>query len=136
MFHGHNFNLQKIDVLFFQVPGRMGLLVTLYLISYNVYGSLKAPKNRGFSYIELWMIGHQNVIFIAILEYGLVLIWKKFYSKSMPNIVEVLEPSVQDSMLEDDDMTLNEKIKRLDMISFFILIFLMILFNLYYWTVA
>ena len=57
----------------------MGLLVTLYLISYNVYGSLKAPKNRGFSYIELWMIGHQNVIFIAILEYGLVLIWKKFY---------------------------------------------------------
>ena len=136
MFHGHYFNLQKIDVLFFQVPGRMGLLVTLYLISYNVYGSLKAPKNRGFSYIELWMIGHQNVIFIAILEYGLVLIWKKFYSKSMTNIVEVLEPSVQDSMLEDDDMTLNEKIKRLDMISFFILIFFMILFNLYYWTVA
>ena len=82
------------------------------------------------------MIGHQNVIFIAILEYGLVLIWKKFYSKSMTNIVEVLEPSVQDSMLEDDDMTLNEKIKRLDMISFFILIFFMILFNLYYWTVA
>ena len=113
----------------------MGLLVTLYLISYNVYGSLKAPKNRGFSYIELWMVGHQNVIFIAILEYGLVLIWKKFYSKSMTN-VEVFEPSVQDSKVEDDDLTLEEKIKRLDMTSFFVLIFFVALFNLYYWIFA
>ena len=34
------------------VPGRMGLLVTLFLISSNVYNSLKGPQNRGFSYID------------------------------------------------------------------------------------
>ena len=31
-----------------QVPGRMGMLVTLYLISANVYNSLDAPASRGF----------------------------------------------------------------------------------------
>ena len=48
--------------IFFQVPGRMGLLVTLHLISSNVYNSLNAPQKRGFSYIEVWMIGAQGVL--------------------------------------------------------------------------
>ena len=40
----------------------MGLLVTLHLISSNVYNSLNAPQKRGFSYIEVWMIGAQGVL--------------------------------------------------------------------------
>ena len=42
------------------VPGRMGLLVTLFLISSNVYNSLDAPQARGFSYTEVWLIGAQG----------------------------------------------------------------------------
>ena len=48
------------------VPGRMGLLVTLFLISSNVYNSLKGPQNRGFSYIEVWLIGAHGTILLAI----------------------------------------------------------------------
>ena len=59
------------------VPGRMGLLVTLFLISSNVFNSLKAPSGRGFSYIETWLVGAQGPIIIAIIEYGMILAWKR-----------------------------------------------------------
>ena len=44
----------------------MGMIVTLYLISTNVYNSVEAPKIRGFSYIETWMIGTQIPILVSI----------------------------------------------------------------------
>ena len=59
------------------VPGRMGLLVTLFLISSNVYNSVTAPSDRGFSYLEMWLIGVQGPIVLAIVEYGFILAWKK-----------------------------------------------------------
>ena len=59
----------------------MGMLITNCLISWNVYGSTKAPPCRGFSYIEIWIIGAQFPILLAICEYGLVLYWKKIARK-------------------------------------------------------
>ena len=35
---------------YFQVPGRMGMVVTIFLISVNVYNSVEAPPGRGFRY--------------------------------------------------------------------------------------
>ena len=35
------------------VPGRMGMLVMLYLIQINTYSSVEAPPKRGFSYLEV-----------------------------------------------------------------------------------
>ena len=43
----------KIDI----VPGRMGMLVLLYLIQINTYNSIEAPPSRGFSLIETWFQG-------------------------------------------------------------------------------
>ena len=40
-------------------------LVTLDLIATNVYNSVKAPTKRGFSYIEIWMIGVQIPILLG-----------------------------------------------------------------------
>ena len=62
---------------FKKVPGRMGMIVMLYLISANVFNSVKAPYSRGFSYIEVWMIGTQFPILLALCEYGLILFLKK-----------------------------------------------------------
>ena len=62
-----------------QVPGRLGLLVTLYLIATNVYNSVKAPPKRGFSYIEIWMIGVQIPILTGLTEYGVLLALKKYH---------------------------------------------------------
>ena len=64
------------------VPGRMGLLVTLFLISSNVYNSLDAPQGRGFSYIEIWLVGSQGPIILALIEYGCILAWKRHFSNS------------------------------------------------------
>ena len=55
----------------------MGMIVTLYLISANVYNSVNAPSGRGFSYIEIWIIGAQFPILLALCEYGIILYYKK-----------------------------------------------------------
>ena len=57
------------------------MIVTLYLISTNVYNAIKAPKGRGFSYTELWFIVSQFPILLALCEYGFVLYWKKIEKK-------------------------------------------------------
>ena len=59
--------------------------MTLYLISANVYNSVEAPKGRGFSYIEIWMVGTQFPILLALFEYGLILCLKKYEKKLLKN---------------------------------------------------
>ena len=68
----------------------MGLLVTLDLIATNVYNSVKAPANRGFSYIEIWMIGVQIPILLGILEYAILLALKKYHCGSIRPTEQVL----------------------------------------------
>ena len=63
------------------ISGRMGMLITHYLIQMNTYNSVKAPPKRGFSSIEEWFVGMQAPILIAILEYGILLALKKFFSQ-------------------------------------------------------
>ena len=55
------------------------MLVTLYLISANVYNVVDAPPGRGFSYIELWMVGMQFPILFALVEYSIILGIKKYF---------------------------------------------------------
>ena len=61
------------------------MIVTLYLISANVYNSVKAPKGRGFSYIEIWMVGTRFPILLALCQYGFVLYLKKIDKKTPKN---------------------------------------------------
>ena len=61
------------------------MIVTLYLISANVYNAVEAPNDRGFSYIELWMVGTQIPILLALCEYGFVLYLKKVETKLPKN---------------------------------------------------
>ncbi len=54
------------------------MLVTLYLITANMYAAMEAPPNRGFSYAEVWMVGVQIPILMALIEYGYILSKLKF----------------------------------------------------------
>ena len=56
------------------------MLITLNLIVTNVYNSVKAPAQRGFSYIEIWMIGVQIPILVGIFEYATLLALKKYHN--------------------------------------------------------
>ena len=96
------------------------MIVTLYLISANVYNSVDAPKNRGFSYIEIWMLGTQFPILVALFEYGVVL-----YLKKVVKISNQYEANIFD-----------EKIKILDMTTMIFNFCFFVIFALIYWIVA
>ena len=91
----------------------MGLLITACLITWNVYGSIKAPSSRGFSNIELWITGVQCVIIFGILEYASILTLKR------ANPIAKFD--------------LNEIAKIIDMISFMISLIFFVMFNVIYW---
>ena len=98
----------------------MGMIVTLYLISANVYNSVDAPKNRGFSYIEIWIFGTQFPILVALLEYGFVLLLKKVVKISDQNEMKSFE----------------EKIKKLDLATMIFSFCSFMVFASIYWIVA
>ena len=108
----------------------MGMIVTLYLISANVYNSVDAPKVRGFSYVEIWMLGSQFPILLALFEYGFVLYLKKIAKKV----------DEQKNMLSLDDEfvkakpDLDEQIKKLDFATMIFSFVFFVLFAILYWT--
>ena len=113
---------------FQKVPGRMGMILTLYLISANVYNSVKGPKSRGFSFIEVWMIGTQIPILIALLEYGYILFLKKI-SRKVEDKKEALN-------LEIQKQNLDAKIKKLDFATMMISFLFFIIFATVYFIIA
>ena len=102
------------------MPGRLGLLVTLHLIAANIYISVEGPRQRGFSYIEIWMIGTQFPILLALCEYGLILYWKKI-AKNLGDQNDV-----------ESKQKLDEKIKFLDFATLIFSLVCFIAFALFY----
>ena len=98
----------------------MGMIITLCLISANDYNSVDAPKNRGFSYIEIWMFGSQFPIILALLEYGFVLLLKKVLKLSNQNETKIFE----------------ENVKILDLVTMIISFCFFVIFASAYWIVA
>ena len=98
----------------------MGMVVTLYLISANVYNSVDAPRTREFGYIEIWMFGSQFPILLALLEYGFVLYLKK--------IVKISD--------QNETKKFDEKIKILDLITMIFSFCSFMIFASIYWIVA
>ena len=106
----------------------MGMIVTLYLISANVYNSVDAPSNRGFSFIEIWMIGTQIPILLALCEYGFVLHLKRIAKES--------EDQVETMNQDDSGKSLDERIKKLDYASLIFSLLYLITFVSVYWIIA
>ena len=97
----------------------MGLLITLFLITFNVYGSASsnlAPPSRRFSYIEVWMVGVVITISTAILEYFFILAFKR--------------------RNKYDNLDGHHTIKRIDFISLMISIIFFGCFIKLYWLSA
>ena len=131
----------------FQVPGRLGLLVTLDLIVTNVYNSVKAPAQRGFSYIEIWMIGVQIPILVGILEYATLLALKKYYNGKEKSAPIMVSQSAHPPIPSKDNL-LMEKItnetksdwaiieKNMDKWTFMVTLAFILTFNMIYWVLA
>ena len=123
------------------------MIVTLYLISANVYNSVDAPSSRGFSNIEVWMLGAQFPILLALCEYGFVLYLKKYANKDQNKIqVQTMMPDqnqvqtmtldqnqVQTVTPDDQGVKLDERIKRLDSATMIFSLLFFTTFALIYW---
>ena len=105
-------------LLFFKFSGRMGLLTMLYLIQINTYNSVNVPTKRGFSSIEVWFIGMQAPILIAIFEYGILLAFKKFLSNTIKG--KNLDPE--------------KLIKNIDLFFFLVCIIYFAIFTIWYFV--
>ena len=102
------------------VPGRMGMLITLYLIQINIYNSVKAPPKRGFSAIEIWFVGIQAPILLAVLEYGGLLALKKFQPNQQVEIMGIHTSKEQ-------------LFKYVDLFTFCLSIIYLLTFNAWFW---
>ena len=102
------------------VPGRMGMLIVPYLIQINTYNSVKAPPKRGFSTIEIWFVGIQAPILLAVLEYGCLLATKKFWPKR-----EFGQKGI--------NLTKEELFRYVDLCTFCVSIIYLLTFNVLYW---
>ena len=65
------------------VPGRLGVLVTLYLLLINLYRYEQAPAKIGFGNIDQWFCLIQVPVLLGILEYAFILAWDKYCSQVM-----------------------------------------------------
>jgi len=61
------------------VPGRMALLITLFLVLINIFNNVttNSPKAEGLTAIEIWMLACILFVFGALVEYAIILYWKQ-----------------------------------------------------------
>ena len=104
------------------VPGRLGLLLTVFLIITNNYNSIKAPDDRGFSFIEIWMVGIYLQILFAIIEYAYLM------AKNRKKVMTMYPNAEQDRVKELSQM-LDQKAVIFSLIYFFI-------FQCAYWSIV
>ena len=99
------------------------MLVTLLLISFTMYVAVDAPKDRGLSYIEVWMIGNNALIVIGIFEYGYILMKMRFAK----------EAKISVSKMSPELKSFENKLKAFDLITMTVLFFYFVLFQLTFW---
>ena len=129
----------------------MSMIVTLYLISAIVYNAVDAPHGRGFSNIEVWMVGAQFPILLALFEYGFILYLKKHADNDRkqvqtmtldPNQVQTItldqtivsdQNQVQTMTPDDQGAELDDRIRRLDTVTMIFSFLFFTTFALVYW---
>merc|ERR1719225_1631860 len=63
------------------IPGRMALLVTLFLVLVNIFNTVttNTPKAEGLTAIEAWMLSCILFVFATLVEYAAILFKKQKY---------------------------------------------------------
>ena len=112
-------------------------MITLELITTNTYNSVKAPSGRGFSYIEIWLLGVQIPIILAIVEYGILLTMKRMQKKDNSQVkIQVIHSGNHPQTREKAIWDLDQMGKTMDKWSFISSLFFIITFIIVYWSVA
>merc|ERR1719288_123033 len=67
------------------IPGRMALLITLFLVLVNIFNTVttNTPKAEGLTAIETWMLSCLLFVFGALVEYACILFNKQKGAKKV-----------------------------------------------------
>ena len=109
----------------------MGMILTLYLISANVYNSVDTSESMGFSYIDIWMLGTNFPILFGLCEYGFILYLKKVAKKSDLDHNQMMNNNNTEVSNSDFD----DNIKKLDFAAMIFSFSSFITFAALYWII-
>ena len=98
------------------VPGRMALLVTLFLVLLNIFINItsKSPNTKSLTSISAWVIACIIFVYGALIEYGFILLYKYIVPQNYTM----------------------KKLKHIDIIFLMLSIILFIIFNFIFWSVS
>ena len=127
----HNLNFQTSFLIpISAIPGRLGTLLTLFLCAINIFNSLSrsSPKSGGsVTAIMEWVLACLAFIIMAILEYILILAYKKFKGN---NTIDTQSFAWMESKNVKKDMALS---KCLDIMMIMIFPPVFLLFSCIFW---
>jgi len=134
------------------IPGRMALLVTLFLVLVNIFNTVttNTPKAEGLTAIEAWMLSCILFVFGCLIEYAIILLRKQSESvRPPPSHVklicrdnykyEVTSPNgaqgshEQLQLEEPKKKRCGENFVKADRFFLIAMPFLFIVFNVIYW---
>ena len=98
------------------VPGRMALLITLFLCLINIFNTITSdsPYTKSFTSISIWMVVCITLVTSALLQYGIILLFWKYTLYEQKNIQII--------------------IKKIDLVCLTIEILAFFGFNIIFWT--
>ena len=96
----------------------------------NLLKNFRAPPERGFSYVELWMAGMQIPILGAVIEYSTILGLRKYSFKN-----EIETTKVYNMQAEEASKMKLRWDKKVDMASFVLSLTYFLIFCIFYWLI-
>ena len=122
-------------------PGRPAVLVTLFLVIASIFTNVidNTPSDdSGITAIGIWVLSSMFFVFIAFLEYGIVLAKEKFNCKDNNANCKVSDENVRVFVAREKIIKNDEERQKLsmnlDMCMLIISPVLFLIFNVYYWT--
>jgi len=116
------------------IPGRMTLLVTIFLVLINIHNTIQtnSPKAEGLTAIECWVIACIIFVFGALLEYTVILL--KLKIRKLKGHQSMNGTSVKIKNCSKIVRPRADKFTQTDLIFLCLFPILFLIFNLFYWT--
>ena len=113
------------------IPGRMALLITLFLVLINLFSSILSysPTAEAMTAISSWMLVCLLFVFGALIGYAGLLVLLYGSTEKVEPIEKTMYPSET-----ADELIL--KVRRIDRILLYTFMALFLLFNFVYWPLV
>ena len=123
------------------VPGRMGLLATIFLVLINIFNGAKsaAPSSTNLNALDLYLIVCIGQVFLALIEYAIILfisntgVKSSFICNNETKKKDIIQPNHNNGIIEKQN---HDDVKnKMDSVSIMIFPSFFILFNVIYWNI-